>query len=410
MVFFNLFSGKSPEEHLKKGETLFKAASYGNAKIEFESGLHKLGKKETSDSGLKKRLQDRILQSKEALALQHKARGDEIMESQYYEGAEEAFLLALELTENSDLEIELQEQLKKIREYYIQEKVIDSKDFQTNEADSTETNYHVQEDEYFMALCGSFADKEREQAYNSYGNAFREGFLALNQGDFDLAVTRLSEAMEKNSLQQTYIPLELATAYLNLGKSEKARELLTSFLKDYPESLQGYQLLCETFWERKEFDHAHELLQDCPQELTGSPQICILRGETLFQEEKFQETKALFLDYLEASQWDENIALSLAGAYEALDEKKKARDIYGDVMAQCSGCGKQIAPFIKQKYSDISLECGEISTSILEIYLSLVQEDPTNKGHYFQKIIEIYTALGNEDEAQRYRSFAEESG
>ncbi len=406
MGFLKIFSGKDPEEHEQKGDYFFKARAYGDAKLEYEAGLHKLEKKNLEDSVLKKRLQEKILQSKEALALNHKQRGEEIMESQFYEGAEEIFRVALELTENPDLKIELQERLQEIQDHYAQEETVDSIDFQPEERDPEEQGYQIEEDEYFAALCGSFPDKEREKAYKSYGDAFKKGFLALNQGDFMLAATKLSQAMEENPSPKTYIPLELATAYLNLGRSEEARSLLTSFIAEHPDSLQGYQLLCETLWVMKEFDQAQELLQSCPRELAESPHILLLRSETLFQAQRFQETKSLLLDYLKSFDWDENIALSLARTYEALDEKEKALDLYGDVMKKCSGCGSRIAPFVKQRYADISLECGQYSPRILELYLSLVQEAPDNKVYYYQKIDEIYTALGNEEEARRYRSLA----
>jgi len=404
--FLKIFSGKDPEEHEQKGDYLFKANAFGDAKLEYEGGLYKLEKKFPDNSDLKRRLQEKILQSKEALALHHTQRGKEIYESQYYEDAEEVFRLAMELTENPELKNELRERLKEIQDHYGQEETIDSRGFQTEKTDTAEQDHHNREDEYFGALIGSFSNKVREKAYHSYGEAFKEGYLALNRGDFELATTKLSQSMEENSLPKTYIPLELATAYLNLGKSGEARRLLAGFLKDYPDSLQGYQLLCETFWEMKEFDKAQELLQACPQELVESPHILLLRGETLFQSKRFQEAKSLFLDYLKSSGWDENIALSLAKTYEALDAKEKARDLYGEVMEKCSGCGGRIAPFIKQRYSDISLECGQYSTKILELYLSLVQEDPDNKGRYYQKLVEIYSALGNEKEARRYQWLA----
>jgi len=405
MGFLKIFASKNPEEYEQKGDSLFKAKAYGDAKLEYEAGLYKLEKKGPDNSYLKMRLQEKILQSKEALALHHKQRGEEIMESQYYEDAEDVFRLALELTENQELKIKIQERLQEIQNHYAQEETTDPQGIQFEKTDIAE----IQEDEYFAALCGSFFDKERERAYHGYGEAFMEGYVALNQGDFELAVTKLSQAMEGNSSLKTYIPLELAAAYLNLGESEEARRLLTFFLKDYPDSLQGYQLLCETFWAMKEFDQAQELLRACPQELVGSPHILLLRGETLFQAKRFQEAKSLFRDYLKSSGWDENIALSLAKTYEALDEKEKARDLYGDAMDECSSCGSKIAPFIKQRYSDISLECGQYSTKILELYLSLVQEDPDNRGHYYRKISETYSALGNEEEARRYESFVERS-
>ena len=129
----------------------------------------------------------------------------------------------------------------------------------------------------------------------------------------------------------------------------------------------------------KEFDEAHNLLQTCNEDLAESSHILRLRGETLFQAERFEEAKSLFRDYLESSAWDEHIALSLARTHEALGEKEKARDLYGELMQGCTTCARQIDPFIKRRYSDLSLECGQCSTRVLDLYLSLVHEDPDNK-------------------------------
>lgn len=407
MGFLKGIFGKDPQEYEQKGDSLFESKAFGDAKLEYEAGLHKLEKKDADNSGLRRALEQKISKSKEALAFQHKQRGEEMLESQVYEEAEDAFRLALELTGNPELESELQERLKEIQGLNLQEEISDSQEVQFDEADSGEMGYSHQEDEYFAALCGSFFDKEREKAYFSYGDAFMEGYLALNQGDFELAAAKLSQSLEESPSQQTYIPLELATAYLNLGRVEEVRGLLMSFLNDYPDSLQGYQLLCETFWEMKAYDQAQELLESCSQQLIESPLILLLKGETLFQAERFQEAKSLFIDYMESSSWNEEIALSLAKTYEALDEKEAALGLYGRIMEECSGCGRQVSPLIKRKYSDISLDCGQCSPTTLDLYLSLVQEDPDNKKHYYQKIIEIYSTLGNEKEARRYQSIAD---
>ena len=67
----------------------------------------------------------------------------------------------------------------------------------------------------------------------------------------------------------------------------------------------------------------------------------------------------------------------------------------------------RINPFVKQKYADISMELGDHSSQILEIYLSLVDEDPAGRESHFRKVEQLYTAMGNEREARRYRAFAD---
>ena len=42
MGFLKIFSGKSPEEHEQKGDSLFKISAAGDAKLEYEAALHKL--------------------------------------------------------------------------------------------------------------------------------------------------------------------------------------------------------------------------------------------------------------------------------------------------------------------------------------------------------------------------------
>ena len=110
---------------------------------------------------------------------------------------------------------------------------------------------------------------------------------------------------------------------------------------------------------------------------------------------------------LQSHGWDEHTTLSLAAIYEALGKKEEALELYSEIMEKYTGCGARVAPFIKQKYADISTELGDYSAKILEIYLPLIEEDPAGRENHFRKVEQIYTATGNEREARRYRSFAD---
>ena len=70
MGILGIFSGKEPEEYEKRGDTLFETRQYGLAKIEYEAALSKLEKRRPGNTDVKTRFQEKILQSKEALALQ----------------------------------------------------------------------------------------------------------------------------------------------------------------------------------------------------------------------------------------------------------------------------------------------------------------------------------------------------
>jgi predicted Zn-dependent protease len=405
MGILKLFSGKNPEDYEQKGDSFFETTKYGLAKIEYETALNKLERNWPNNTDFKNRLQEKILHSKEALALQHKQTSEELIRAEMFDDAEEIVRLALELTKDPELIVKLEKQLQEIRNYFMGEEITKLPDFDEHVENTEKAGYQESKEEYFAALCGALPEEMRK-AYYGYGNTFKAGYVALNQGDFERAAAKLSYALEENPSPYSFIPLELATAYLNLQKYDQARVLLEGFMKEHPDSIQGYHLLCEIFWEMKDFEQAENLLLSCPEEVVDSLPIQLLRGETLFQAKRYQEAESLCCDYMESSGWDETIARLLAKTYEAIFEKEKARDVYSAIMRQCRGCGVRIDTFIKQRYADLCFESGKYSTDILELYLSLVQEDPDNKAYYYKKISQIYSAQGNEQEARRYQAFA----
>jgi len=406
MSILKLFSGKTPEEHEQKGDELFALDLWGKAKIEYERALDKLEKSTQQNFELKTRLQEKIYRTKEELALGHEQNADDLMASGFYDDARELYILAQELTENpkqkNSLELKLKEldfQLDRTVKEELPDLDVDAREVQ-------EPEFAENEDENFRALCGTLP-KEVQRDYLNYGNNFKNGYLALNRGDFTVAADYLSRAMQENPSADSYIPLELATAYLNLGKHTEAQQLLESFLEDQPKALPAYQLLCEIFWEKKAFDRARALLSSVPEELTESIAVYILKGETLFHAGNFTDAKEFYRDFLETYGWNEPIARTLAKTHEAMNELANARNVYRQIMDQCRSCHTRVDPFIKQRYADLCFDSGMYNTEILELYLSLAQEIPANATGYFEKVSRIYAAQGNEGEARRFRALAE---
>jgi tetratricopeptide (TPR) repeat protein len=256
----------------------------------------------------------------------------------------------------------------------------------------------------FTALCSTLPEDVRN-AYLSYGEEFKAGYLALNRGEFQIAADALSQAMEENPSQDSFVPLEMASACLNLGQFDEARHLLETFLSYHPDALPGYQLLCEVFWAMKSFDQAEKLLDDCPDEFKESVAFFLLRGETLFQAERYGEVISLYQGFKTDYGWSDEIMKALARAYEASGDLKKAQGIYSSIIDQCSSCHARVDLFVKRKFADISFDLGQLTTPILEMYLSLAQEDSRNVPFYYQRVSEIYTSQGNEVEARRFQGF-----
>jgi tetratricopeptide (TPR) repeat protein len=409
MSFLKLFSVKTPEAHEQKGDELFADDLWGKAKVEYERALEKLEKTVPQNDNLKFRLQEKIQRTKASLAHSHKHNADDMLEAGFYHDARELYTLALELTEDAELKTDLAEKLDQL-DFHMSKKVeetlvdYDADEKQTREGQPVEPG--GQGDEYFTALCGTLP-ADVQKAYRSYGDNFKKGYLALNQGDFELAADFLSRAMEENPTTSSYIPLELATAYLNLEKHSEAQQLLEAFIENQPQALPAYQLLCEIYWETGAFDRADALLDSVPGVLTESVAVFILKGDTRFQAGNYSGAKELYQNFLKTYGWNEPVARALAKTHEALNEFANARNLYRNIMDQCHSCHARIDPFIKQRYADLCFDSGMLNTDILDLYLSLAQEVPGNAAEYYEKASRIYAAQGNHTEAERFRAIAE---
>ena len=408
MKLSRLFTGKPYHEIEKNADAFFQIGEYGSAKLEYEKALLKLSKKTSETPEAKGHIEEKIAKCKDALALEHKRTAEDLTETGHHEEAEEILELALELVQDRKLAVEIEERLKSVKDHFIPHETSGMSVPEEASEDTGKFVYQESGEEYFTALISTLP-KTEQKIYLSYGDPFREGYVKLNQGEFEDAVTLLSQALEADSSSKGFIQLELATAHLNLGNGSEGCILLEGFLEYYPESLRAYPPLCEIYWQNEQFDEAKQLLLNCPESLRNSPVIHLLIGETLFHAGRYHDAESYYLGYLDSNGWDEAITLALAKTLEALGSKEEARKQYSEIINRCQGCGNRIDPLIKQKYADISLETGDHSTNILELYLGLVQEVPENSTEYYQKISMIYELNGNENEARRFMSFAEQS-
>ncbi len=332
------------------------------------------------------------------------------------EEARDLAQVALELSADGRLRSRLEELLAGIEERLDLEAEADGPELSYEQPDDAGdgspdgTGEAPESDEaYFMALCAALPE-EVQRAYFSYGEDFAAGYLALNEGDFETAVDFLSRAMEQNPSPGSYIPLELATAFLNLGNRRQAHALLLSTVTHHPAALPAYQMLCEIYWEDGAFEQAEALLAGLPPALAESVGCLLLRGETRLQAGDPAAAKGLYQQFLNAHGWNEGIARSLARAHEALGESGDAIRLYGEIMKRCSGCGSRVDAEIRQRYADLSLAAGDHGTRLLELYLSLAQEDPRRAADCYRKVSRIYAARGDSALERRFRGIAARSG
>jgi tetratricopeptide (TPR) repeat protein len=408
MSLRKLFSGPTADKLETQGDAHFAASQWGQAKQAYERALHKLEKSAEGDSHRHRQLKDKIRQTCDALARGHQEDAMNYLDGGYRDEAREALTLAMEICGDAAFRDELAEQLAALDV----PPAADDPAFETapvdvfsREAGDIVSGPATSRDEYFQALCHTLPEAVGK-AYQSYGEDFIDGYVALNNGDFDTAVTHLERALAATPQPDSFIPLELATAYINKGRLEEARELLEQVRMHHPEALPAYQLLCDIYWEQGEIAQAEALLASLPPHLAESRAVMHLRGETIYRAGHFERARDFYRHFLETYGWDDGMAQELAKSHEALHEWSEARQQYREIMGRCSSCQARVDPMIKHKYAELSFAEGYKGSDVLEIYLSLAREIPDNAALYFDRISAIYYAQGNATEGERFQAFA----
>jgi tetratricopeptide (TPR) repeat protein len=409
MGLFSIFQ-KSPENFEEAADRCFNNGDYGSAKIEYDRALARAGKKSPENIALIRRLGDKCRKAREALAGSHLETARELlMTGEHDEEAYELVSLALDLTEDETLTrnlLALRGDTHDGRD--LNRELNQTADAVTGDAGGPIIEDHEDgdEDDYFFILCSILPD-EIQEAYHGFSPAFREGFVALNSGDFETAADRLEDAMDENDDPDGLIPPELATALINLGRYETARQLMEPFIQHHPESIRGYQILCDIYWEQKAYDRALSLLGSCPAKLQASLQIQLLISETLYLKGDFKPAIRLLSTWLNDYGYNEIMARSLAKTLEAAGEIYAARDLYAQIIKGCASCGSRTDPFIRRRYAELCFQAGDQPKKLLDLFLSLTQEDPDNKKEYYYRIQQLYDKMGDAAESRRFLEMAE---
>jgi len=402
MGLFSFLSGKAPEEIELAGDKFFKAAEFGAAKIEYEKAVKKAESKFPEKETLIQHLYEKIKDAKEALAQAHVKNSEHLIESENFDEAIDLLDLALELTQNENLKQEIDNTLEKLHQSFEPADPEDSKMFMSG-ADPFPTADKINNDEeYFSILCNSLPD-DVKKIYKSYDQTFKQGYIALNNGDFHLAVEKFTDSINQSGPDQPMVLLELATALVNLRQFDRACSLLEDFIEENDPDARAYQMLCDIYWVTGKHEEAIILIDQCPSPLKETFPIQILLGETCYQMKRYDEAESLFIGCEKDFGQNEIISRSLAKTYETMGKLEKARDIYMQILNGCTKCGVRSDPYILRRYADLRFACGERTNQLLELYLSILQEDPDNKDDYYQRVFELYTAMGNTAEAERYK-------
>ena len=398
MGLFSFFI-KSPEKSEAKGDAYLEANNFGLAKIEYETAAELIRKKQPDDTDMKGRVLEKLTNSKESLALQHLKNGEELVEANALDEAANLFSIALSLTEDPELQQKLKAGYASMDVDIPEEEPED--DFEP--ADEPES-YDIEAE--FEILCSILPD-EIAQTYRSYGDSFKEGYFALSNGDFVRAAEMLQQAMDENSSDDSHIPVELATALINTGQTEEAIGILTQYIKDQPEAFHGITLLCDLYCEQKQYDLAHGLIDQSPENIKGSVEGQLHKGRIHFYENDYQRAEKIYRNVLDAIGWNPDIARQLAMTLDAAGKKEDALSLYADLLNKCTGCGQRQNPLDKKAFADLSFEMNDFSAKTLNIYLDLANDHESIRSDCFHKASMIYSNTGNKKDAERFLQLAE---
>lgn len=397
------FLKKSPEKLEAAGDAYMDAKDFGGAKLEYESALSLIERKHADNTDLLQRVKQKLTHSKESLARKHLASGDDLVDVNAMDEAERLFSLALTLTEDPELQKALKDRIGLTVKVTPHDEPADDTNGPEGEPEIPD------EDHQLEVLCMTMPD-DMAEAYMSYGDTFKEGYLALSRGDFIRAADKLRLALKEHEDENTHIPVELATAHYNLWQPEPAIELLTGYLQSYPASYQGISLLCDVYCDLRQHEFAREVINELPEIVRTSLEIVRLKGRIYHQEGDYDNAEAVFRDALKTSEWDMDVARELAMTLEAAGKTEEALEIYTGILNECTQCHQRINPLDKKAYADLSFRLNDFSDKVLDIYLNLGKDYPVLRKDCYEKACTIFSHHGNHKEAARFRKMAEQAG
>ena len=202
MKILRLFKGKSPEQIEAAGDDLFARGEYGSSRLEYEKAFSKLEKTDSKAAPEWARLKMKKDRACNALASEHVRNAKELMESGYTEDAESLLSLALELATDGEVIASIQERFGLFKN---QSTSAEKEDVRPHveflEKQDRISNEPPEPGDHYFTLLVSTLPEEDQSIYHSYSKPFQEGYVSLNQGDFEKAASLLTKAFDEDRVR-----------------------------------------------------------------------------------------------------------------------------------------------------------------------------------------------------------------
>ncbi len=392
---------QSPEDLEAHGDVYTQDKAWVLARAKYESALLKLHRDPFIPAYRKDILHQKIRSAEKALVSDHLENIGKLIQLQQFDEALELLDLLQALTDGElalNKADQLTEQIAEARRDA--EKEVDSRT-------SEEARLTDDDETTFTVLVASLPEPQRGE-YHTYGEDFRNGYLALNNAEFEIAEHYLQKAMTSNK-PQGFIQLELATALINLERMEDAKILLERFIREHPQTLPAYPELCEIYWQEKNYHLAEHLLSTLPTELENSSAILTLCAENCYRSGKYTDATLLYTKLLEDHGWDMDIAMKLSKVHMALQDLSAANKVNEIITANFERSRKNMPIEMQRKYARFIFAAGDRGATLLQLCLSLAKEDPDNAKEYYVKVSVIFNSWDDEDAAEKYRLLSQEA-
>lgn len=259
MGLFSLFR-KGFAERVARGDRYMDQDQPGLARAEYEAAVACYDEKR-DDPGVLEATKRKLIEARDKVARMHLEEGRLFLSRNMLDDAEEPLRFALETMPTDEGRQEVEAALRELGERRDALARDSARPFSGEPISEEELAEEVDEEDeaerferYLLALS-----EGRAQAFRSLGTAFASGYVRLQEGDAEGAVTALREALEERP-DSPLVHLELGRALLFLERGEEAVGHLEAYREVAPDDPDAVYALAEALRMADRSDEAQAVL------------------------------------------------------------------------------------------------------------------------------------------------------
>ena len=262
--------GRTWRTYRDRGQKLLEKEEPGLALHEFKEALRRFD----GDPSEKLEMEQKLISIRKTLRQQQLMRAEMFHKGAQFERARDAADSALRHATNEQEEQEVHDFMASLEQAASEAER--KKDEARNQISNADADLGMV-DERFSVLLGAL-DNEQMEHYEKLGSAFREGFLAMNDGDFKGALQHFKKARQEND-DDAYVLCEQGKALLGMGAHQEAAQVLLKSDTARNDSTYIKLQLVQALWVLNDFPRAEQALQEAHDIDPGNERVLISIAE-----------------------------------------------------------------------------------------------------------------------------------